>query len=290
MNKIVLFLCAVSATIILALAIGHGKAGTETGPGKEIHPAASHLPASLDGLYPPAADGPVYLFRMIGLGDSFAGIVVDLFENDHDNVKAGFENFRTQYAEVSHLVPEWEGYYPMGPVADLENAISTGDRGKVMAAYQEVGKTCEACHIPYMTKVQHKYHWGNFQEIRIADPLTKEKVTFQQLMQFLDGNFVGIGLDVRQNQVENARGQLQAFRARFGALEGTCMECHDTERYYFVDETVTGMIDKLDQALVASPVDLKAVERLSQGIGMESCHKCHLVHGPAGLSQLQMAR
>jgi hypothetical protein len=121
--------------------------------------------------------------------------------------------------------------------------------------------------------------------------LTNREVDNQHLMRLIDANFTGIEADAEQGQIENARNQFENFRARFLAMEETCMICHDTERDYYVDESVKAMIDELGRALNAPSVDPTIVSKLShQGIGMESCFKCHLVHVPAATAQLQMAK
>jgi len=146
-------------------------------------------PSSLDSFYPPNKNEPIYLLKMFELGKFFSGIVADLFENDLQNAKGNFERFKTEYIEVSKLVPEWEKDYPMGPLNELEIAFDTGIQGKVMAAIEKVGQTCHQCHVSNMAKVQQKYHWGDFETIKIKDPLTEEEVNFTQLKQGLNVKF-----------------------------------------------------------------------------------------------------
>jgi len=252
-----------------------GSKGTETS-----------LPSSLNALYPPQAEQPVYLFKMIGLATPLMGIIVDLAENDFQNVKADFEEFRAQYIEISKLVAEWEKNYPLKPVDELGKSLESGEESKVMAAYEKVIKACHDCHVANMVKVQQKYHWGDFRTITAKDPLTNQEVNFTQLMQYINVNFVGIGLDLVQGQKENAQKQLQGFKARYEVMKETCEECHGAEeRKYYTDENVDALIDKLEQALGGSTIDPKEAESLIQAIGMESCFKCHLVHVPAALSK-----
>ena len=175
----------------------------------------------------------------------------------------------------------------MMPLNDLGVALKTGDPGKVMAAFEPVGKVCSDCHLANQSRVYYKYHWGDFHGIKIMDPLTQQEVSFAQLMLFLETSFTGIAVNLEQGQKENALKQFQGFQARFQAMEETCMNCHDTERHYYVDQSVKAMIDKLGQALDASPVDPKQIRMLTQGIGMESCFKCHLVHVPAAAAQMR---
>lgn len=261
---------------------------TTPSPAKAPAPSTSApLPASLEALYPPNAAAPVFLLSMFEMNNPLAGIVVDLFEGDLDHAKANFEKFRTQYLATSKLVPEWQkAYYPLKPVEELGTALQTNDRNQVMAAIGNVGMVCHNCHTANMVKVQQKYQWPDFKLIAVNDPLTNQGVDYPTLMQYLNANFTGIGVDLEQGQVENARKQFQGFNARFQALKESCGSCHNTERKYYVDESVQSLIAKLGQALEASSIDPKLVAELSQGIGKENCAKCHLVHLPAAYAKL----
>ncbi len=272
--------------ILIVLTFGLGKA-TSQSQGEEIKAITSPLPSSLDALYPPRAEQPIFLIDMLGLDTSFWGIVVDLFENDLQHAQANFKKFQAQYVEISKLVPEWEKSYVMGPVADLGAALQTGDREKVILAFEEVGKVCHACHIKTMPQVQQKYRWGDFSAIGTKDPLTNEEVDFPQLKRNLATNFAGITVDTEQGQRKNAQKQFQAFIARFQALKETCGNCHVTERKAYVDESIQTLIDQLGQALGGSSVDPSTVARLKKGIGMESCLKCHLVHIPSAYARFK---
>jgi hypothetical protein len=250
---------------------------------------AAPPPKTLDAFYPPKAEQPIFLFRMLGLSTSFSGIVADLVENEVQHAKADFEKFKADYVEVSKLVSEWRKNFPMGPVDELGTTLRTGNRSKVMTAYEKVGYVCHKCHIAYMPAVQQKYHWGNFFAINIKDPLSNKRVAFSQLMKYLDANFAGISVSAERADRETAQKQLQGFNARFQALKETCANCHDTERKYYVDDGVQALVDKLGQALNGPSVEAKVVEPLRQRIGMESCIKCHWVHVPAAYAKFQLA-
>jgi cytochrome c556 len=278
-----------SALLMMAAMAVYLPSRQEERPAKDrpaMRPGES-LPAALDDLYPPKAKGPVYLIKMIGLGESFAGSLSDLFEKDLPNALAGFEKFKAQYGELSGLVPEWESLYPPAPIEELGSALKSGDQGRVMAAVEKVEGVCSGCHVENMARVQFRFGWPDFWEIQAKDPLTGEEVSLHQLMLFLDVNFSGIGADLEQGQAENAQKQFQGFKARFGAMAGTCQKCHgEDERKYYVDSGVRAMVEELGKA-AAEPSPEKA-RHLVQGIGMESCHKCHLVHVPAAFAQKKL--
>jgi hypothetical protein len=247
------------------------------------------LPAALDGLYPPAAKEPVFLIKMIRLAESFSGTVSDLLENDLPNAQANFQKFRARYGELSGLVPDWKSLYPMGPVEELGAFLKAGDQPKVIAAFEKVGGVCTACHIERMARVQFRYGWPDFSKIRAKDPLTGEDVNLHRLMVFLDASLSGIGADLEQGQPANAGRQFQGFKARFDTMAGTCQECHgQDERKYYVGSDVRAMMGELEKA-ATEPSPEKAA-KLVMGIGMESCHKCHLVHLPAAFAQKKWKR
>jgi len=278
MKRFVSLLLGVSVVVGLAFMTAYAEE-------KVSKTAGFGLPSSLDSFYPPKTQQPVHLLRMFALGGLFSGIASDLAENDLQGARDVFEKFKTQYVEISKMVPEWKKEYPVKPVEELGAALKLGDRKKVMAAQEKVGAVCHNCHVKYMPMTQQKYHWGDFSTIKVKDPLSNEEVSFTRLKQYLDTNFAGIGLNIERDQKEKARKQVQGFNARFQTLKTTCGRCHTGEIKYYTDEGVQGMIDKLGQTLENPSADPKVAVELVQRIGMESCFKCHLVHVPAALGK-----
>ncbi len=276
-------LLAVGALVLLvpflSFATSSGQPGTA--------PAGSP-PASLDNFYPPKSPAPAYLLAMLGLAGPFAGLITDAQQGDIENVKANFERFKKAYLECAEMVPEWKSGFPIEPVDQLGAALAAGDPSLVMPAVQKVGEACHSCHVANMVPVQHKYHWNEFADIIVTDPLSGQDVNFGGLMMMLETNFGGIANDLEQAQQENAMKQLGGFKARFKAMSDACMLCHETERHYYVSKDVTDMIANLEVALAQPEVDTPLVMGLLQSIGDESCTKCHLVHIPAAYGQQMM--
>ena len=271
--------------LLLGMSVAAGFGFTVHAEEKVSKVSADRLPAALDAFYPPKAQKPVHLLRMIGLGGLFAGIASDLAEHDLQGAKDVFAKFKTEYVEMSKLVPEWKKEYPMKPVEELGAALKLGDPRKAMPAFGKLGDVCHNCHVKYMPLAQQKYHWGDFSTIKAKDPLSNEEVPFARLKQYLDASFSGIALNIERGQKERALKQVQGFNARFQTLKTICGRCHTEERKYYVDEGVQGLIDKLGQTLGNPSTDPKAAMELVQRIGMESCHKCHLVHYPAAAAK-----
>ena len=247
-------------------------------------PAILPIPESLNAFYPPLADRPVYLLKMLSLETTFSGIAVDLMENDLEGARGSFDDFRTQYREVAGMVPEWKGEYPEEKVKELEKALAAGDRGLAMNAFAAVGGICHRCHVEAMVPVQQKYRWGDFGATTVWDPLSGTATGYPQFKKFLAANLAGITVDLRQGQTDNARKQFEGFRARFTALSGSCQGCHEKKSRYFVDREMQVTVDELGKVFQSRAVDAGAVMALAQKIGRESCSKCHLVHVPAALA------
>ncbi len=173
----------------------------------------------------------------------------------------------------------------MKPVEELGAALKLGDPAKVMPALGKVGEVCHNCHAKNMPLAQQEYHWGDFSTIKAKDPLSNQEVPFPLFKKFLDASFSGIMLNIQRGQKEKALKQVQGFNARFQTLKTVCGRCHTTERTYYTDEGVQGLIDKLSQILENPAADPKPAVELIQRIGMESCHNCHLVHIPAAYAK-----
>ncbi len=287
MKRVVSLSIATLTILVIAIAFTSAQEQKTVSSEQAHEKPTGTIPSSLDAFYPPKARRPIYHFKMLQLANPFAGIVIDLSEQDFQNVQADFKMFKIRYEEISKLVPEWEKEYPMDPVVELGQALGTGDQGKVMAAYEKVGKVCHDCHLAYMVKAQHKYHWKNVLAMKVKDPLTNQELGYVQFKHYMRGNWVGIGLDLRQGQLENAQKHFQGLKVRFQALKGTCSNCHDpkAEIKYYVDENVEALIDKLGQVLSTPPVDPKGLQALFQQVGMQCCFKCHLVHLPAAYAK-----
>lgn len=247
-------------------------------------------PAFLDKFYPPNAPAPVYALEMMALVGAMEGMFVDLQEQDIPGVQANYQAFKAQYEKVAGMVPEWTDRFPMAPVEALGQALASGDPAKVGAAMGQLGQACESCHMPYQMKVQQKYHWPDFATAMITDPLTQQQMPWLDFkMARIGPPFMGIGNDLAQGQVDNARNNFQVFSASFAALRQGCTNCHATPRTYYVDESIQALIDQLGEELTADSPNPAAVGGLMQRIGQESCGKCHLVHFPAAKAKRQWA-
>lgn len=247
------------------------------------------LPESLDNLFPPKADAPLFLLQMHAMSTAMLGLYSDIIQNDTGNINGNFENFLAEYVKSSQMIPEWKSHFPMDPVNQLAAALKSGNPELINSAFIKAGNTCENCHRINMARVQQKYHWDDFEQIMLTDPLSNQDVPFPQMMLFMDVSFSGIGQDLKQGQIQNAQNNMKGFIARFNTITESCIACHDTERKYFIDENVMQMIDQLQEAINQPQIDNGAAGKLIESIGNESCAKCHLVHIPAAYSKYREA-
>ena len=62
-------------------------------------------------------------------------------------------------------------------------------------------------------------------------------------------------------------------------MNATCSSCHVSAPKYYVSADVQAMISAMGQEINTG--NLSAARRIQQGIGMESCYRCHVLHMPA---------
>ena len=247
-------------------------------------------PASLDSLYPPLAQAPVYQLAMFEMATPFTASTLKMSEGDAAASKKYFERFRAAYLKTAGMVPEWKGLFPVAPIDEMAAAIGEGDPGRVMAAAQKVGAVCHDCHAVTMAKVQQLKRWPEFSEITLTDPRSGRDVRFPEYMMALEGSMTGIGVGLEEGSMEAARRSFAEFNAAMGGLRESCGACHDTERAYYVDRSVQASIDALGMALRAPTPDPGTIGGLMMRIGQESCGKCHLVHVPAAYTQARLGK
>jgi len=257
-----------------------GPAAGEPGGGAE-----GRMPASLDSLYPPIAPAPVYLIQKIRMADALSAIQSDMMQGDGENLQTDFDYFARQYAEVASLVPEWRERFPEGPVGELGAAVAAGDPSRVQTAFEALGGVCSSCHETDLARVQVKYGWRPFDAISVQDPVSGTEMPLKPFMLNLAANLAGISKDMEQGQRDRALANCRDLAVRYDALAEACTGCHDTERHYYVDAEIRGVIDRLAGVLAPGNPDPAAVGRLTEAIGMGSCYGCHLVHMPAALAQ-----
>jgi hypothetical protein len=229
---------------------------------------------------------------MFNLSGPFEGIGVNLGERDLAGAKASYQAFQAQYTKMSKMVPEWTSRFPQAPVMALGRAIEGGNPAQIGPAMGGVGQVCGDCHLLFQVKTQQKYHWKNFDDIRVVDPASQKKLNFVDYMTAMAGSFGGITVDLQANKADRAIENFQTFSSRFSTLAtDACVQCHvdqagnEIPRRYYVDSDSLALVEQMGQALSASPPDVPAVMNLSGAIGNGICLSCHLVHFPAQVAK-----
>ena len=74
MKRLTFFMITILVIAVVALTITKAQVQKEVKPkGRDV---MAPLPASLDNFFPPKAEQPVYLFRMLGMSKPLSGIVI----------------------------------------------------------------------------------------------------------------------------------------------------------------------------------------------------------------------
>lgn len=274
---IMILVLTVSATLLY---MGSSTAKTvelknDNGP-KELA-WARPLPESLDRWYD---DQPIYLFKMFELGGLLMGVLVNTQQGDTANAKIAYQIFSSEYKNSSKMVPEWKKYYDVKAVNKVGDALETGDRNKTLASIEVVFQKCFSCHTAEKTKVFAKYHWKDFNDVkmRTVNPEQPETSWTEAKAKYLVTGFDGTISNARENQQEAANKSFQQFKVMFKFMNDSCYSCHDTERKYYVSEDVMNLMNMAEEQIKSS--DLMNASNTMEQIGMISCYKCHVTHEP----------
>jgi hypothetical protein len=244
-------------------------------------------PKGLEAYYPPKADGPVYLFRMLALEGTFSGIAAELAENDLEGARDLFKVFKLEYMSVRNMVGEWKKDFPESEIEVLGMALEGSDKDLMFSAFGEVGKVCHRCHEASMVAVQQKYRWGNFSEIVVRDVENGGEKPYAVFKKFLAVNMAGVRVDASQGQWDGARKHFSTLKGRFAQLTNSCTSCHVEEPKYFVNPD---SLPLLENELGKNQPDSIKVDNLLQRLGGESCAGCHLIHLPAAMASANYDR
>jgi len=244
-------------------------------------------PKGLEAYYPPKADGPFYLFRMLSLEGAFSGIAAELAENDLEGARDLFKVFKTEYTSVKNMVDEWKKDFPESEIEALGTALEGSDKDLMFSAFGELGKVCHRCHEASMVATQQKYRWGNFSEIVVRDVEKGEKKLYAAFKKFLAVNMAGVRVDASQGQWDGARKHFSTLKGRFALVTNSCTSCHVEEPKYFVNPN---SLPLLENELGKNQPDNDKVDYLLQRFGGESCAGCHLIHVPAAMASANYDR
>jgi hypothetical protein len=248
--KTLFFLFCTSGLLILGL---HGYNSTSANDKHEHGVYEIKLPPkSLDQYY--QKEPSDYLMAMFGILGPMGGMETHLKDGNMDKAKEYFVAFKSEYFKQSKMVPEWSDHYPSEPLENLEKALDSGDSVKIEAAS---GKSIG--WLDYMFGLHHSFSATNTY-------LSEEKA---------DGKF---GKTIAA---------LNNLQKRVEGLNEGCKECHGKEdkRKYYTNSDILDLLSKAGDELNQTQPNIENVVKRLQGVGMESCYKCHVAHIPAATIQ-----
>lgn len=285
MKKVYLALLVVIVAGFACIRMKHGDTAGKNHQCSHCMGQEASIPASLDKYYPPASPQPVFFIGMLRMGMAMDGVMTDLMMKGPKGTAESFNRFKARYSEVSQMVPEWSGLYSMEKVDALGAALESGDGDRIMAAVGALGQNCDQCHFVNKPPVKYKYYWGNVDEITVTDPISKQTMPFMQFKHAFSADLSGIYNNVEDNNIEAARRHFAMFNARYQAFKEVCINCHDTERKYYTDQSSQEKVDMLGKALNAPNPDPNAIMGSFMDVGMNVCEYCHQIHQPAAYSR-----
>lgn len=245
--------------------------------------AVKEPPASMDNHYPPKAQAPMFLITMFELEGNVTGIMAALEERDVRKAQSYLAKFKEVWVRIGQMVPEWKGYVPVEPVLELEKALAAGDMKKFQETTGKVFASCAGCHQENRTGVWYKYHWGNFEAIKVK--AGNQDVAWVDYMFGLADSIGKAQYHMAEARPAQARQSIETLRGQLTNLRAACTNCHTTERRYFVSDDILGMLSQAAQALAATPPNPQRASEMLNAAGMQSCYNCHLVHQPSAVAK-----
>jgi hypothetical protein len=285
--KTLFFLFCTSGLLILGL---HGYNSTSANDKHEHGVYEIKLPPkSLDQYY--QKEPSDYLMAMFGILGPMGGMETHLKDGNMDKAKEYFVAFKSEYFKQSKMVPEWSDHYPSEPLENLEKALDSGDSVKIEAAIQSVGMTCAKCHQEHRPEVWYKYHWKDSEKMTIADPVSGKSIGWLDYMFGLHHSFSATNTYLSEEKADGKFGKtiaaLNNLQKRVEGLNEGCKECHGKEdkRKYYTNSDILDLLSKAGDELNQTQPNIENVVKRLQGVGMESCYKCHVAHIPAATIQ-----
>jgi len=242
-------------------------------------------PKSLDQYY--QKEPSDYLMAMFGILGPMGGMETHLKDGNMDKAKEYFVAFKAEYFKLSKMVPEWSDHFPSEPIENLEKALDSGDSAKIESAMPGVGRTCAKCHQEHIPEVWYKYQWKDSEKMTIADPVSGKSIGWVDYMFGLHHSFSEINTYLSEEKAGGKFGKtiaaLNNLQKRVEGLNEGCKECHgkDDKRKYYTSSDILDLLSKAGDELNQTQPNIENVVKRLQGVGMESCYKCHLVHIPA---------
>lgn len=268
--------------LAVVIVIFIGGAGLLLASNNNSEPGKDGLPTSLDKYYKNTQpQPPEYLIKMFELGESMQGIGVNIQQGDIPNAKKSYAAFYQNYKNSANMVPEWKEYYDVNAVEKMGASLDNGNIQAVFESMGQIGASCVKCHTEKMTPVWNKYNWMDFSKITMDTPNPSEpKLPWAQAkLKYMVIGFDGIGVNIKNGNQSGAKQSFVLFSAMFDSMNATCASCHPSPPGHYVGAEVRAMINKMGEEINVG--NLSEAEGIRQGIGMESCYRCHVLHMPA---------
>jgi hypothetical protein len=230
-----------------------------------------------------------YALSMIELGRLMGASFEEAYAKNYDYSLKLFKLFEEQYDKVSQMVPEWDYYFPKGPLQETKKLIEQkSPPERIRKSTKNIEYICTNCHIYEMFKVQSTFHWKKFSKISIVNQ-EGEEVSFHNVMIQLSNKLAVIPTTIQRNDFEAAQLHFKDLSNNFTFLEMSCNRCHYQPREYFVDQRVKAHWYQIGGLIRHKKTDPAAYKKLVDQVYEQSCIPCHRVHMPVAFMQIYLS-
>lgn len=237
-------------------------------------------PESLSKFYPPQSKQSEWTQQMHKMSTHFGGVFVNLKEKDFENVDMHANKLVEEYKKTSEMVPEWKDYFDIKAAEAFAEAAKTHDIAKAGKASGGLGKTCGKCHAEQEVSVWTKFHWPDFHNIKVTDPISEKEMGFDDYMGIISSSFKGVTVNFSEKQYDRSAKALKIFRSQFMELKSTCSKCHTTDnvKLFYVGKDADTAFEGLAKELNAEKPNAGQFWKNIGLLGKTGCKQCHLTH------------
>ncbi|GAB6065818.1 hypothetical protein JCM9492_09100 [Aquifex pyrophilus] len=236
-------------------------------------------PESLKKYYPPHSEKFEFLSNMHTMSTAFYAVQLNINDENWEKAVEWAKKLVETYKKTSEMVPEWKDYFDFKKADNYLKAVESRNVDRVIKASRELGKTCAKCHQDNEIAVKIYYHFPNFEEVKVEDPIEFTEMKLGDFMKKLTNSLKVTNIYLSQGNITSAQEHGINFVERARALKETCSKCHTKEAEI---EVITGKdydkalsaLENLFNAEKPNPNEIK--KNLSKVT--VTCYTCHNVH------------
>ncbi len=234
-------------------------------------------PESLGQWYRPVAKRDQWLHLMFALRRDMQAVAEYSAVGDEERLGKWLDRLERDYRRIGEMVPEWADELELELVAAMRQAESP----RALAGLQrKLAQSCEGCHREYRLVTALRYRTPDFDEIRVENPSSGERMGYAPAMARLSSLVNRVRIAAGDGRWSAALDALQVLEAQLPPLRKSCSGCHEDPAPVarILGDAASAALAGVREGLAAR--DPRAAGRHLGEFAVNACARCHAVHRP----------